>query len=114
MHKSRLIKTGGGGLRGWDFRRQIFTLLFCTLITLPQESLLKHWQEMKSKLLNTDVLMCAWLCVWLCVFEAHILTKIQTEKKRAARRVTATLNIVVFVKVTHLGDQEAYVKGDLQ
>lgn len=53
-------------------------------------------------------------CACGCVFLTHILTKIQTEKKRAARRVTATLSIVVFVKVTHLGDQEAYVKGDLQ
>lgn len=43
--------------------------------------------------------VCVHVCTAACFGEACILTKIQTEKKRAASRVTATLSIVGFVNV---------------
>lgn len=55
---------------------------------------------------------CVPCCV--CVWEAQIFTKTLTERKRAARHVTATLNIVGLVKVTYIGDHEVYAKGDLR
>lgn len=55
-------------------------------------------------------------CVPCCVrvWEAHIFTETLTERKKAARHVTATLNIVGLVKVTYFGDHEVYAKGDLR
>lgn len=62
--------------------------------------------------------VCLVGCVCVCVLQARALTKVQAEKKRAASGVTAMLvgfaNVLSPLKVTHLGDQEAYVKGDFE
>lgn len=107
MHKSRLIKTLRGvwrsGFSPTDFYLAILHPSHAPT-GIPVETL---WQEMKLKLLNANVLKHAWLRARVCVrvsaavcfSEACILTKIGSEKKRAASHVTVTLNIVGFVNV---------------
>lgn len=123
MHKRRLIKTLQGVVRS-GFSPTDFYLAILYPNCIPSGvSVETLWQEMKLKLLNTDTLMsclCAWLCLCMCVFERNaqlrswgppVVSQLWTlaNCKRSAQCLCPPP-----MKVTHLGDQEAYMKGDLQ
>lgn len=73
MHKSQLIKTVRGVWRS-GFAPADFQCAIVHPNRAPKGiSVETLWQEMKLKLLNTDVLKdaCLCVCLWLCVFERH-------------------------------------------
>lgn len=112
MSKTRPSKT----LRGVSEVRVLFSLVILHPDHAPTGiSVERLQQEMKLKLLKTDVLMCAWLlvCVCVCLTGVHI-NKSTNWREEGCQRVAGFVNVLSPLKVTHLGDEEAYVKGDFE